>query len=235
MLRVSALAVRPRGSSRPFYIAPERVELLKWLGFVAMLVEHVARYALQLDVAGTVYYDIGRLAFPFFALALAGGLSAPGANFTRTWRRLLLWGCVAQLGALLVRAPLPFNVLWTFALAVGLVGVFHLEDTSKWLRAIAIALILAASTAVEFIQGGVIFAACAIWYARRPHGLALVSLVASCGLLCLVSGNLVALGALGLAWLIAQAPFELRRAPGAFYVLYVIQFPLLWVAGRLLA
>lgn len=232
MLRVAPLSIRPRGTLRPFYIAPERAELLKWAGLAAMLTDHIGLYVFGRQATEGLSYEIGRLAFPLFVMAIAAGLAAPGARLVVVWRRLVAWAVVAQLASLPVRELLPFNVLLTFALGLGLVGAVTME-AHRYARIGAVVGLLFAAGYVEFVHPGVLMVAAAVWYARAPSGAALGALLAATAGVCVINGNTVALGALGLAWLLGTVPLEVRRVRRLFYVAYVGQFPLLWLARGL--
>ncbi|MGX9080324.1 TraX family protein, partial [Klebsiella pneumoniae] len=65
-----------------------------------------------------VVTELGRIAFPLFALVMACNLAQPCADLRKSMRRLALWGVIAQpLHALVFGSWLPFNILLTFALA----------------------------------------------------------------------------------------------------------------------
>lgn len=91
-------------------------ELLKWIALLAMTGDHVANVVFGGYVP--VIGELGRIAFPLFALVMACNKARPGADLRRSIRRLLLWGLIAQpLHALAFGSWLPLNILLTFALA----------------------------------------------------------------------------------------------------------------------
>src|SRR5262245_62087120 len=103
----------------------EHSELLKWLGVVAMVIDHANSYLL--DGAYPWMYQVGRLALPLFAFSLGCGLgSRPVAARVGVMRRLLGFALVAQLPAVLVRHDAVLNVLFTLFLGVAFHAAFLL-------------------------------------------------------------------------------------------------------------
>lgn len=91
-------------------------EALKWLAVLLMTGDHVARVLFGGYVP--VVSELGRIAFPVFALVMAYNLAQPGADVGKSVRRLLVWGIVSQpVHALAFGYWLPVNVLLSFALA----------------------------------------------------------------------------------------------------------------------
>lgn len=80
-------------------------ELLKWIALLTMTGDHVAKvvYGSYLPVVS----ELGRIAFPLFALVMACNLAQPGADLYKSIRRLAVWGVIAQpLHALASNRPL---------------------------------------------------------------------------------------------------------------------------------
>lgn len=95
-------------------------EALKWIAVVLMTGDHVARVFFGGYVP--VVSELGRVAFPVFALVMAYNLAQPGADVGKSIRRLLLWGVVAQPAhAFTFGYWIPLNVLLSFALAAAAV------------------------------------------------------------------------------------------------------------------
>jgi hypothetical protein len=235
---VSASLIRPRWLGQPFYVALDRVELLKWVALAAMLVDHVALYVFHDRPADGIAYAVGRLTFPLFVIAIAIGIArfreeAPQAA-ARAWRRLLWWAVIAQLASFPLRGLEFFNVLFTMALGVAL----FLVECAPWSRVVkvlAVVGVLCASLRVEFLLFGPLAVWAAIRWARLPTALNLAALVASTASLVIPNGNSVALVGLALAWLLALLPFGVRHVPRLFYWAYVVQFPLMWGASLWIA
>jgi hypothetical protein len=90
-----------------------RLELLKWLAFLAMIVDHVGIAAFHRSVPEL--HVIGQFAFPVFCLAFGLGL-AQSSNPDRVAARLVLPALVAQLAWVVIEPPHGLNVLGMFAL-----------------------------------------------------------------------------------------------------------------------
>ena len=206
--------------SRPFnpVLSSGARELLKWLALLTMTGDHVAKvlFGGYLPVVS----ELGRIAFPLFALVMACNLAQPGADLGKSIRRLAAWGLVAQpLHAWAFGYWLPLNILLTFALAA--VAVHALANNRPLL------LLLAAGMApmlVDYQWAGVGFVLFG-WLAFR-HGawwLLLVGLAA----VCWVNHNGWALLAIPVVLAVARVPWRLPRWRWAFYTYYVAHLALL--------
>jgi hypothetical protein len=188
-------------------------ELLKWIAVVLMTGDHAVK-VLALGYVPVVS-ELGRVAFPVFALVMAYNLAQPGADLTKSVRRLFVWGLVATPVAMVAFGELlPLNVLLTFSLAAGLVWCIQ---ERQW--AVAALCGLPASLLVDYQFVGVLVVLAGWLYFRRP-GARAVLVVASIGLLCLYNGNGWAF--LGLPVLaLGQLEVRLPRTRWAFYGYYV--------------
>lgn len=64
-----------------------RLEAVKWLALLCMLLDHVNKYLLA--GAEPALFALGRLALPLFGFVLAYNLARPGALARGAYRRLL--------------------------------------------------------------------------------------------------------------------------------------------------
>ena len=173
--------------------------------------------------------DVGALAFPLFAYALAGGTCVDThVKNGEIVVRLLKWGALAQVVLLVIRDPLPLNVMFTLAagLTFGTVGAHKVT----WQTALSLALVAVAGAVAEFSIAGVLFVALVVAAAHgrlpkwAPYPAALL---------------LVPFNEFSLVPLIAtpMAAYVLRHGPviprikRAFYPLYVVQWPVLRLLG----
>lgn len=215
---------------------PEGLEAIKWLAFALMVIDHLARYAI--DGLGPLPWLGGRLVFPLFAIALGIGL-ARCTSRRSVFLRLVAWGVAAQL-AMLIAAPgtVALNVLFTFAAGVALAEAL-LEQRVIYQRiAIAIVALLAACLA-EYGPIGAGLVAAAIWYGREHRNGALhwpSALALAFGVLMLspINGTAFGMLALPVAWVLTTWPIEIPRVRRLFYGGYVAQWCLVagvaWVA-----
>jgi TraX protein len=216
--------------------------LLKWIALVLMTGDHVAK------VLGDGYIpvvsELGRIAFPLFALVLAYNLAQPGADLLKSVRRLLLWGTLAQPAYGFAFGDwLPFNVLLSFALAAAV--IWSIQRRQWTLLGMCV---LAAPPLVDYNWAGLILILAAWWRFRlravpqvplqtplRWTGHRAVrgaALVLSFGPLCWWNGNGWALLALPLAALLTNRDFPIPQTRWAFYLYYVGHLALLAIAGR---
>ncbi len=204
-------------------------ELLKWIALVFMTFDHVVKALL--DGYVPVLSELGRIAFPVFALIMAFNLAQPGTDYAKSVKRLAGWGLIAQpfhvwaFGFLL-----PVNILFTFALATCL--VWSIQDR-RWLLASFLGLL--APLAVDYQWIGVwLVGAAWSWFRTGGTLQSLVGLASTkptlaklpwrlwicMGLLCWNNGNGWALLALPLMQL-GRLQLPLPRLRWAFYGYYV--------------
>ncbi|MBO1750052.1 TraX family protein [Stenotrophomonas indicatrix] len=202
-------------------------ELLKWIALVLMTGDHV------LTVFGLGYVpvvsELGRIAFPVFALVMAYNLGQLGADAGKSARRLVLWGLIATPAATLAFGQiLPLNVLLTFA--AGAAGILALERR-QWVLAALLALV--APVALDYAWPGV-WLVLAGWGWYRGQG-GQPWLVWGCmGLLCLYNGNAWALLAIPLLRL-GHFDVAIPRLGRVFYGYYVAHLAVLSLGATLLS
>lgn len=201
-------------------------ELLKWIALVLMTGDHV----LTVFSVGyvPVVSELGRVAFPVFALVMAYNLAQPGADAGKSARRLALWGLIATPAATLAFGQiLPLNVLLTFAAAAG--GIWALERR-QW--ALAALLALVAPVALDYAWPGV-WLVLVGWRCYRGQG-GQPWLVWGCmGLLCLYNGNAWALLAIPLLRL-GHLDVAIPRLGRVFYGYYVCHLAALSLGAAML-
>ena len=226
------------------------LDLLKWLALVCMLLDHL-RYV---GISADWLYVPGRLAFPWFCLAMAANLARSGARKTE-WRYLgwlLLFSLLSEIPyRLYIPDPDTLNVMPT--LALGLLVARGWQERSPVTRLLGVcALLVAALFSEQLMFGlfGVLLPLAMLLVFRKPWYFSLLP-----GLLCLVAnqwqvlyesarfGNLVA--TFGIAtcliapllgmFLLRHATF--LRAPPLrrwAYALYPVHFLVLLALRKLL-
>ncbi|HDS1530413.1 TPA: conjugal transfer protein [Stenotrophomonas maltophilia] len=201
-------------------------ELLKWIALLAMTGDHVAKVVFGGYVP--VVSELGRIAFPLFALVMACNLAQPGADLRKSMRRLALWGLIAQpLHALAFGSWLPLNILLTFALAA--VAVHALANNRP------VQLLLAAGVLPMFVDyqwagvGSVLLA----WIAFRRC--AWWPLLIALAAVCWVNQNGWSLLSIPVVLLTARVQWQLPRWRWMFYGYYVGHLLVLAVVARVLS
>lgn len=207
------------------------LEALKWIGLAAMLGDHVdkALFGGDLPALG----EIGRIAFPLFALVFGYNLARerPAARtgdaagwpqaYRRTLWRLLGFGVLAFPFSVLAFQRwdlLPVNILFTLAAGLGLVWCIRRNDVAGAL--VAPVLFLGGGLLVEFGWPGLMLVvACWACFAR-PGIAAWSAACASLLLVAAVNGNLHALWAAPVAWIVSRLRIELPRNRWVFYAFY---------------
>ncbi len=194
-------------------------ELLKWLALVAMTCDHVAKVLFGGYVPGLS--EVGRIAFPLFALVMAYNL-AQGADAGKSMRRLALWGVIAQpVHALAFGNALPLNVLLSFALAAACVWSIQRR---QW----ALLVLLAGPVAmfVDYGWSGLLLVLAGWWFFLRPNAGRGALVAFAMAALCAWNGNGWALLALPVLFM-ARTEIVIPRTRWAFYGYYVGHLALL--------
>jgi hypothetical protein len=163
------------------------LDLLKWLALLSMLLDHLRYVGYSADWL----YVPGRLAFPWFCLAMAANLARASAMTTgRQWRYLgwlLLFSAVSEVPyRMYIPNPDTLNVLPT--LALGLLVVRGWQDRVLQARLLAGgALALAAMFPERLMFGffGVLLPLAMLLAIRRPWVFALLP-----GVVCLAANQL---------------------------------------------
>lgn len=203
-------------------LKPANLDVLKWVGAVSMLVDHV-----WLHVFGPTTWSeaLGSLALPLFGLALAEGVAMQHkASRQRTLTRLFIGAGLAQFAVLFVRGFEPLNVIYTLLGGVLLDSLWRYDF--RWFeRTAGVAAVFVVGALVEYGHVGVLFTlALCRWSASRSDlslALALVGLAA----LFPFNGNHWALAAIPVAVAISAMPRDTPRAASAFYYVYILQWP----------
>ena len=151
------------------------LDLLKWLALLSMLIDHLRHVWPQLYPV----YIPGRLAFPFFCLAIAANLARPAlARSASVHSAIPLRYLALLLGfallsewpyRLLVPAPQSLNVLPTLALGLLIAaGLQHPHGQRRWLALAALSLALLGHPWLMFGAAGALLPA-AFLHALRYH------------------------------------------------------------------
>lgn len=190
-------------------------EVLKWIAVLLMTGDHVAKVFYGGYVP--VISELGRIAFPVFALVMAYNLAEPNADIVKSIRRLGLWAAVAQPAhALAFGHWLPLNVLASFALAASVVWAIR---AGRWWLVAALAGPLPLFVDYQWWGIAVVVAGYSSFRLNGfPAGVCVQLLAIS--LLCLNSDNVWALLALPVMGL-GYAPVSVPRTRWAFYGYYV--------------
>lgn len=226
------------------------LDLLKWLALLSMVLDHLRYVGLNLDGL----YVPGRLAFPWFCLAITANLHRiKDAPATFQWRYLgwlLLFSVISEVPyRMFIDDADTLNVLPT--LALGLLVARGWQQKTVFDRGLAlIALVLAAVFSAQLMFGffGVLLPLAMLWVFRRPWYLSLLP-----GLVCLAanqwqvllnSGTLVAMLGLVTCLIAPLAGLVLLRharhvSPPAMrrwaYALYPLHFLLLLLVRKIIA
>ena len=226
------------------------LDLLKWLALLSMVLDHLRYVGLSLDGL----YVPGRLAFPWFCLAIAANLHrARNASVTGQWRYLgwlLLFSVISEVPyRLFIEDADTLNVLPT--LALGLLVARGWQQKALFDRGLAvIALALGAVFSAQLMFGffGVLLPLALLLVFSRPWYFSvlpgLVCVAANQWQILLSSGTPVALMGLAacliapLAGLVLLRQAKNTRPPAMrrwAYALYPLHFLLLLLVRQVIA
>lgn len=165
------------------------LDLLKWLAMLSMLLDHLRYVGWSVDWL----YVPGRLAFPWFCLAIAMNVRRSAANIVdaRQYGRYLLWLALFSLVAewpyrLYMAGEVgTLNVLPTLALGMLVAqGVMVREWLPRGLAVVALGIGVAFQQHLMFGAYGVLLPTAFVLVLRQPLWLALVP-----GVVCLLSNE----------------------------------------------
>jgi len=169
----------------PGPVTPARdaaLDLVKWLALATMLIDHLRHVWPELYFL----YAPGRLAFPFFCLAIAANVARPVPAGSRPipvryLGLMLLFAVLSEWPyRLLAVSPQSLNVLPTLALGLLIAsGVQHPHGQRRWLAIAALLVAVLAHTWLMFGFVGALLPA-AFVYALKRSGAAWVWPVALC-------------------------------------------------------
>ncbi|MCG6573263.1 conjugal transfer protein TraX [Pseudomonas sp. AF32] len=170
------------------------LDLLKWLALLAMVLDHLRYVGFSADWL----YVPGRLAFPWFCLAMAVNLarSGPNAGRGRYLGWLLLFSAISEIPyRLFFPDPATLNVMPTLVLGLLVARGWQIPTRQARMLAVA-ALLLAAlfSSRLMFGVFGVLLPWAMVLVLRRPWYLALLP-----GIVCVAANQWRVL--YGAAWL----------------------------------
>jgi hypothetical protein len=164
------------------------LDLLKWLAMLSMVLDHLRYVGYSLDLL----YVPGRLAFPWFCLAMAVNLARSGTPSTKSgqWRYLgwlLLFSALSEIPyRMYIPDPDTLNVLPTLALGLLVAcGWQHRTLQSRLLAAVALLLAALFPQRLMFGFFGVLLPLAMLLVIRRPWYFSLLP-----GLVCLAANQL---------------------------------------------
>lgn len=198
-------------------------EVLKWIAVFLMTGDHLAKVFFGGYVP--VVSELGRIAFPVFAIVMAYNLAQPGADARKSWQRLLLWGIVAQAPhAMAFGSAFPLNVLLTFAVAAGCIDCIQRR---AWLTLFVLALPVTAF--VDYHWAGLVMVLGYyhqyVWAPKEAISCPIMywplTTVALFLPLVMFNGNAWALLAIPVIVLVSRRDWSVSRSRWAFYGYYV--------------
>jgi TraX protein len=208
------------------------LEVLKLAALVAMVVDHINKYAL--DHAYPMMEHIGRLAFPLFALVVAANLRWNTADSQRYFIRLAVWGIASQVIYTWATGRADLNILLTLAIGVQLVlAVEALRQHSSVVGMLWLMVVIVATLSCEYrLTGPLLVLLFHGWFARPGPYTAVLAML---GVAALNTSLLFAPAALAslivagvVAWWRPRLP---RLTLYWFYPFYPIHFAVIrWIA-----
>ncbi|AKX44948.1 hypothetical protein AKN87_07470 [Thiopseudomonas alkaliphila] len=205
---------------------------MKLLGTAAMLIDHFNAFVNPDN--NQILFEVGRIAFPLFALVLGYNLARiPSEKILKIMLRLLMFGILVTPIYIILSGGLqhlwPLNILFTLSLATTIVYLLSLPKYNRWAvtaRMTAILLFAVAGGLVDYLWLGPALVI-VVW--RLFSGISAVEstvlhilLAGLLGLLCVMNDSLATLLALPIIYLttIACQNIRLPRMKWFFYWFY---------------
>ena len=213
-------------------ISNNSLTAMKLIGIAAMLIDHFNAFVNP--EYNQILFEVGRIAFPLFALVLGYNLAQiPSNKMPRIMLRLLIFGIVATPIYTILGGGLqhwwPLNILFTLCLATTIVYLLSMPVYSRWAvtaRMTAILLFAVIGGLVDYLWLGPALVIVA-W--RLFSGISAVEstilhilLLGLFGLLCVMNDSLAALFALPIIYLaiVTCQNIRLPRMKWFFYWFY---------------
>lgn len=225
--RVSAagcMRAKVPGRAFSFGIQSRQLEALKWFALAAMLCAHGAEYVFGVKSGWPL--EVGRLAFPLFALAYAVPLAKdPEMRGYLAARTLLAYAIAAQVLAQPMRDGVALNVLFQF-LAAG--AWFHArwEDRPQKYGIRALCLVVAFLS--EFSLAGFGLIVSLVMWCERDEGETPWWAFIWLSVVAYLEGSATALVAVLIAPFVLAGSYGVTRIPRFFPSAYVGQFVVYW-------
>jgi len=213
-------------------ISNNSLTAMKLIGIAAMLIDHFNAFVNP--EYNQILFEVGRIAFPLFALVLGYNLAQiPSNKMPRIMLRLLIFGIVATPIYTILGGGLqhwwPLNILFTLCLATTIVYLLSMPVYSRWAvtaRMAALLLFAVAGGLVDYLWLGPALVI-VVW--RLFSGISAVEstilqvlLSGLFGLLCVMNDSLATLLALPIIYLaiVACQNIRLPRMKWFFYWFY---------------
>lgn len=213
-------------------ISNSSLTAMKLTGIAAMLADHFNAF-INPDYNQTLF-EVGRIAFPLFALVLGYNLARiPSAKIPRIMLRLLIFGIVATPIYIILGGGLqhwwPLNILFTLCLATIIVYLLSLPAYNRWAvtaRMTALLLFTVIGGLVDYLWLGPALVI-VVWrlfsgISAAESTILQVLLLGLFGLLCVMNDSLATLLALPIIYLtiVACQNIRLPRMKWFFYWFY---------------
>lgn len=210
------------------------VEALKFLALVLMVLDHTNRFVLDGNVP--MFFYLGRLAFPLFAIILGWNLARSdlfdsGAG-SRMLKRLFLFGLVASFpyNVMLGYQWWQLNILFTLWAGAAIVHLVRKQDVASIV--LAVALFAGSGMVVDYAWYGVAVCITSWTYCRRPTWLSFFAWIASIASLTLINGNFLALLSVPIFLFASRKEIRFPRYRYFFYWFYPLHLAVLGLVGQ---
>jgi hypothetical protein len=195
------------------------LEALKWLAVLSMTADHVNRALANGEIPG--FSEFGRLACPLFGFVFGYNLArADTVAMPRIVRRLVLVGAVAlPFYVLALGMAWPLNILFTFAVAAGVVWIDRQWDGwAGWLGMAALGIV--GGALVDMLWIGVAYVYAVYSWIRFGGAWDYFAFLVLSGLLALINNSAYGLLAVPVVLLARRVEVNVPRCKRFFYAFY---------------
>ncbi|EMO9521266.1 TraX family protein [Pseudomonas aeruginosa] len=207
------------------------IELVKWVALLLMVGDHTNAYLAKYSIP--YLYELGRIAFPLFALIFAFNLARPGViesgAIARAAMRLAVIGVVSLLPIYCIEGRpggiMPINIMFT--LLLGLICIWGaLEQKAAPLFLAIVGLVLFGGF-VEYFWPGCLLVPLAFWWFRTRSVSAGIAVSVGVASLVWINGNHWALLAIPIFFVLGSLQVRIPRIKWFFYAFYPLHLGLI--------
>lgn len=200
------------------------LEILKWVGLLFMAGDHINKYLFNATLP--VLFEAGRVALPIFIFVLAYNFSREGTLtngvYKRAKKHLLVFGLVSSVPYIMLSGMnikiLPLNVLFTLLVITVVVENIDKEKPENYM--VAVVAFVIGGAVVEYWWPAIALGVLTWGYLKTNNLWLGLAAVLSCTALYFVNGNLWALAAIPIIYLVINLRVTFPRIRWAFYAFY---------------
>ena len=223
------------------HISNGGIELLKWIGLVLMMLDHINTFILNGKYP--FLFEAGRVVMPLFAFVLAYNLARTSKNesvYKRVMQRLLIYGVIATPFFIAIHSVNVMGLSWyrlniLFTLLVSTICIYCLEKGDSVSFSAFIVVFVLGGAFVEFLHPAILFTVFAWQYCRSGKKQCLLLMLLMVFPIGIINRSMSGAFSLALIFLVSKVDINIPRAKNFFYAFYPVHLSVLYFASFLLS